>query len=571
MPNLTQSFSDFQFAPPVMSALNSMNFQVPTPIQQQTIPALLEGKDVLGLAQTGTGKTAAFALPLVQKLAKAKIGAAPLALIITPTRELALQVEQHIIALTKDMPKVQTLALCGGQSYTPQVRQLKKGCAIVVGTPGRILDHIRQNTLNLNQVEYFVLDEADEMLRMGFVEDVETIMAEIPNARQTALFSATMPSRIRQLVKNYLREPVVVEIQADKELMPKIEQFFLFASANQKAEALVKLLKISDEGAKIVFVRTKQQTEVLAEALAQAGLRAIALNGDLAQAMRERLIQQFRRGGADVLVATDIAARGLDVSQVTQVINYDMPGDCETYVHRIGRTGRAGRTGQSILFVEPKQARFLSMIERHTGQKIQKMNVPSHDFIQLHEQQQFLNLLKTKMQTNVSNDMRVAFEKMVEEESYDWQSLALHMVAMQLKQDAWVTHAHSPYDVSQDTSPSTKSRDFSQRPERRRDRGGDRFERRFEDRPARGFKNNSSQVMYRLAVGRSHGVRPGQIIGALANEGGIPGAQINGLKIYDEHATVMLPDDLSKRVVDGLKRAWVCGRQLQLKMQADKA
>ena len=567
MPNLIQTFSDFQFAPVVMSALNHMNFQVPTPIQQQTIPALLAGKDVLGLAQTGTGKTAAFALPLVQKLSHANIGTAPLALIVTPTRELALQVEQHIQSLTKDMPKVATLVLCGGQSYTPQVRQLKQGCAIVVGTPGRILDHIRQKTLNLSKVEYFVLDEADEMLRMGFVEDVENIMAEMPKVRQTALFSATMPPRIRQLVKNYLQEPVVVEIQADKSLMPKIEQFFLFASANQKTEALIKLLKITDEGAKIVFVRTKQQTEVLAEALAQSGLRAIALNGDLAQAMRERLIQQFRRGGADVLVATDIAARGLDVSQVTQVINFDMPGDCETYVHRIGRTGRAGRTGQSILFVEPKQARFLSMIERHTGQKIQKMNVPSNDFIQLHEQGQFLTRLKAKMATEVSADMRVAFEKMVTEEAYDWQNLALHLVAMQLKQDAWVLHAASPYDVTQDAPSFASTRDFSSRPERRRDRG--HFEERT-DRKARGFKSNARQVMYRLAVGRSHGVRPGQIIGALANEGGIPGAQINSLKIYDEHATVMLPDDLSKQVVDGLKRAWVCGRQLQLKTQADK-
>lgn len=571
MPNSIQSFSDFQFAPPVMSALSSMNFQVPTPIQQQTIPALLDGKDVLGLAQTGTGKTAAFALPLVQKLSQSKIGSAPLALIVTPTRELALQVEQHIQSLTKDMPKVETLALCGGQSYTPQVRQLKKGCAIVVGTPGRILDHIRQSTLNLSKVEYFVLDEADEMLRMGFVEDVENIMAEMPKGRQTALFSATMPPRIRQLVKNYLQEPVVVEIQAEKSLMPKIEQFFLFASANQKSEALVKLLKIADDGAKIVFVRTKQQTEVLAEALAQAGLRAIALNGDLAQAMRERLIQQFRRGGADVLVATDIAARGLDVSQVTQVINYDMPGDCETYVHRIGRTGRAGRTGQSVLFVEPKQARFLSMIERHTGQKIQKMNVPSHDFIQLHEQGQFLTRLKLKMETEVSMDMRIAFEKLIAEENYDWQNLALHLVSMQLNQDDWVTDAASPYDVTQDSSSFSKSKDFSIRSERRRDRGDrPRFDDRT-DRKSRGFKSNSRQVMYRLAVGRSHGVRPGQIIGALANEGGIPGTQINSLKIYDEHATVMLPDDLSKRVVDGLKRAWVCGRQLQLKIQAEKA
>ncbi|MDQ5883824.1 MAG: ATP-dependent helicase DeaD, partial [Pseudomonadota bacterium] len=315
MPNLIQNFSDFQFADSIMSALQAMGFETPTPIQLQTIPALLEGKDVLGLAQTGTGKTAAFALPMIQKISQNKIATLPKALIVTPTRELALQVEQHIRDLTKHIAKIEMVALCGGQSYQPQIRQLKKGCSIVVGTPGRIIDHIKQGTLVLNQIEYFVLDEADEMLRMGFVDDVESIMENMPASRQTALFSATMPPRIRQLVSRYLNQPVIVEIQAEKLLMPKIQQFFLFASAPQKTDALIKLLQIAEEGAKIVFVRTKQQTEVLAEALVNSGIRAIALNGDLAQAMRERLIQQFRRGGADVLVATDIAARGLDVSQ----------------------------------------------------------------------------------------------------------------------------------------------------------------------------------------------------------------------------------------------------------------
>jgi len=564
MSNLIQNFSEFQFSSPINAALETLQFKNPTPIQQQTIPALIEGKDVLGLAQTGTGKTAAFSLPLIQKLINANTHNyhQPKALIITPTRELALQVEQHVIALTANLPKISTIALCGGQSYTPQIRQLKKGCAIVVGTPGRIIDHIKQGTLLLNQIEYFVLDEADEMLRMGFVEDVESIMEHMPSTRQTALFSATMPPRVRQLVNRYLNNPVIVEIQAEKLLMPKIQQFFLFASMAQKTDALVKILRIAEEGAKIVFVRTKQQTEALAEVLVNAGIRAIALNGDLAQAMRERLIQQFRRGGADVLVATDIAARGLDVSQVTQVINFDVPGDPETYVHRIGRTGRAGRTGQSILFVEPKQSRFLNIIERHTQQKIQKMMVPTDAYIQMLEQQQFLQKITAEMQNAPSSDYAEALEELVNQHDYNWKDLAVSLVKMHLGNSRWVAKAESPYDVPA----SNNDRETYQNPkgrERRRERN---------PRQDRGFSGNArraDQVLYRIAVGKSHGVRPGQIIGALANEGGISGSQINGLKIYENHATVLLPDGLARNVVDNLKKAWVCGRQLQLKIHAE--
>ena len=585
MHKLTESFTEFQFEPTILTALEALNFKKPTPIQQQTIPYLLEGKDVLGLAQTGTGKTAAFVLPMLQRLASTKKASAPKALIITPTRELALQVEQHIKDLTKHMPKIETIALCGGQSYIPQIKQLKKGCAIVVGTPGRIIDHIERGTLNLSFVEYFVLDEADEMLRMGFVEDVENIMGNIPEQRQTALFSATMPPRVRQLVNRYLREPAIVEIEAEEQMMPKIQQLFLFAQSSQKTDALIKLLSIADEGSKIVFVRTKQQTEEVAEALIRSGIHAIALNGDLAQAMRERLIQQFRRGSADVLVATDIAARGLDVSQVTQVINYDMPGDPETYVHRIGRTGRAGRSGQSILFVEPKQARQLNMIERHTQQKIQKMQVPTDGFIRMRQQEHFIASIKENMQHTASPDFHAALTQLVEEQGYRWEDLAVMFAKMQLKQDNWVTSAESPYDVSQTRERGERERgNFRERDrgnfrerhgERdfgsRRGRGErDNFRDRDQDRGMRGRKM-SDQVLYRIAVGRNHGVRPGQIIGALANEGGIPGAQINGLKIFEEHATVYLPGGLSKNVVENLKKAWVCGRQLHLKTQGDVA
>lgn len=572
MHKISSSFSDFQFSSSIMAALDAMNFQTPTPIQQQTIPCLLSGKDVLGLAQTGTGKTAAFALPLLQKLGEMKKITTPKALIITPTRELAIQVEQHIKDLTKMMSKIETLVLCGGQSYTPQIRQLKKGCAIVVGTPGRILDHIRRDTLDLSQIEYFVLDEADEMLRMGFVEDVEDILENMPEKRQTALFSATMPPRIRQLVSRYLNQPEVVEIVSETNLMPKIQQFFMFVHSAQKTDALIKLLKIAEPGAKIVFVKTKLQTEAVAESLVQSGLKAIALNGDLAQAMRERLIQQFRRGSAEVLVATDIAARGLDVSQVTMVVNYDAPGEPETYVHRIGRTGRAGRSGQSILFVEPKQARFLNILERHTQQKIQKMQVPTDAYIQMQQQQQFLEQVKKALPETASADFAHALDKMLQDENHNWQDLALVLAKMVLNQNEWVTHASSPYDVEQSPRQErfrdnefSSSRKFSRDKERSPSKFGKNKDRNRERAPLK----NSDQTLYRIAVGRAHGVKPGQIIGALANEGGISGAQINGLKIYDEHATVLLPSGLSKRAVENLKKAWVCGRQLHLKTQLD--
>jgi len=554
MHNTITSFADFQFAPAIESALEGLQFQTPTPIQAQTIPFLLAGQDVLGLAQTGTGKTAAFVLPLLQQLVNAKKSRLPQALIITPTRELAIQVEQHIKDLTSTFLRLETVVLCGGQSYLPQLRQLKKGAPIVVGTPGRIIDHLRQNNLDLSELKYFVLDEADEMLRMGFVEDVEAILEHTPEKRQMALFSATMPPRIRQLVSRYLNQPEVVEIKPETHLMPKIEQRFLFASPSQKSEALLKLLAIAEPGAKIVFVRTKQQTEQIAEALMQSGLRAIALNGDLAQAMRERLIQQFRRGSVDVLVATDIAARGLDVSQVTMVINYDIPGDPETYVHRIGRTGRAGRSGQSILFVEPKQTRLLNIIERHTKQKIQKMQVPSDAYIQVLQQQQFLQGLTQDLAQKAEKNFRAPLEALLQEQGHDWADLAMVLVKRALKTENWVSNADSPYVVS--------SEDDAPRFER-----SNKFSQRVKSKPQ--FSKSREQVLYRLAVGRKHGVKPGQIIGALANEGGISGAEINGLKIYDNYATVFLPGHLSKRALDNIKNAWVCGRQLLLKTQSD--
>lgn len=363
------NFADLNLSETLLKALEEMKFKTPSPIQAKTIPLLLQGCDVIAQAQTGTGKTAAFALPILQRLSVKS--PATQALILAPTRELAIQVAEQFELLSAHQ-NITVSVLCGGQDYRRQLKQLREGAQVVVGTPGRILDHIERGTLQLDQLSTFILDEADEMLRMGFIEDVEAILAKLPAAKQMALFSATMPYRIRQIANSYLNEPVSVEIRAETATVKSIEQRFLFASGAQKPDALLRVLAVEDYQGVIVFVRTKSSTEEVAEILQQQGYRAMAIHGDITQALRERIIAQFRQGAIDILVATDVAARGLDVERVTHVINYDIPHDCETYVHRIGRTGRAGRSGVTVLFVTPKESRILNLIERHTRQRIEK-------------------------------------------------------------------------------------------------------------------------------------------------------------------------------------------------------
>ena len=365
------SFTDLNLSEALLRALADLKFETPSPIQAQTIPLLLDGRDLIGQAQTGTGKTAAFALPILQRLVPHQMGTQ--ALILAPTRELAIQVAAHFEALSVHQKGTQVTVLCGGQDYRPQLKKLRDGAQIVVGTPGRILDHIERGTLKLDTLSTFVLDEADEMLRMGFIEDVEMILSKLPEMKQIALFSATMPPRIRQIANRYLNDPVSIEIRMETATVKSIEQKFLFSSQGQKPDALLRILAVEASQGVIVFVRTKTGTEEVAELLQQHGHRAMAIHGDITQSLRERVITQFKQGAIDILVATDVAARGLDVDRVTHVINYDMAHDCETYVHRIGRTGRAGRSGVTILFATPKESRMLHTIERHTRQRIEKI------------------------------------------------------------------------------------------------------------------------------------------------------------------------------------------------------
>ena len=566
------SFSSLELSDVLMKGLTEMKFEIPSPVQAQTIPHLLQGRDIIAQAQTGTGKTAAFALPILQQIDPDS----PItqALILAPTRELAIQVAEQFETLSRYQRGTCISVLCGGQDYRRQLDQLRKGAQIVVGTPGRILDHIDRGTLQLGQLKTFVIDEADEMLRMGFIEDVETILSKLPELRQIALFSATMPSRIRHIANSYLKNPVSVEIRSETATVKAIEQRFLFASPVQKADALLRILAVEETQGVIVFVRTKSSTEEVAEALQQQGHRAMAIHGDITQTLRERVIAQFRQGAIDVLVATDVAARGLDVDRVTHVINYDVPHDCETYVHRIGRTGRAGRSGVAILFITPRESRILTTIERHTRQRIDKVIIPNDFEIQTAREQRFMANIKARLQhENLPAYQRIVSEFIKEHEANPVDVAAV--LALLLNQDKpWQCDLPKPARVAKEGRVRSEgefrgsNRGGSDRPR------GDRFDRNDKvdrgDKKERGerrsFREESDQPqeLYRIDIGRIHGVKPGNIVGAIANEGGLQSRSITGLKINDDHSTVRLPRGMSKEIFQNLNKAWVCGRQLKL-------
>ncbi|KTD16591.1 DEAD/DEAH box helicase [Legionella jordanis] len=543
------NFSALNLSDALLKALEDMKFKTPSPVQAQTIPLLLQGRDVIAQAQTGTGKTAAFALPILQRLQPNSQHTQ--ALILAPTRELAIQVAEQFELLSAHQ-KVSVSVLCGGQEYRRQLKQLREGAQIVVGTPGRILDHIDRGTLQLGHLKTFVLDEADEMLRMGFIEDVETILSKLPKEKQIALFSATMPYRIRQIAESYLNNPASVEIRMETATVKAIEQRFLFASAAQKSDALLRVLAVEDYQAVIVFVRTKSSTEEVAAVLQQQGHRAMAIHGDISQALREKIIAQFRQGTMDILVATDVAARGLDVERVTHVINYDVPHDNETYVHRIGRTGRAGRSGVTILFVTPKESRVLNSIERHTRQRIEKIAVPNDHAIHTARQQRFMANIKARLQhENLPSYQHIIEEFLKENEASPVEVAAA--LALLLNQDKpWKQELpKAPRAPKEFRGEEKSSKAFS----RSSNRG---------EKSKRQFRDDYPQELFRLDVGRVHGVKPGNIVGAIANEAGLESRYITGLKIHEDHSTVRLPQNMPKEVFKDLNRAWVCGRQLKI-------
>jgi len=557
------SFAALDLSEVLLKALLDMKFETPSPVQAQTIPYLLQGRDVIAQAQTGTGKTAAFALPILQQLnMKSQFTQT---LIIAPTRELAIQVASQFEVLSVYQKGTSVSVLCGGQDYSRQLKQLREGAQIVVGTPGRILDHIERGTLKLDNLTTFVIDEADEMLRMGFIEDVEMILSKLPEKKQIALFSATMPSRIRHIANSYLTNPVSVEIRSETATVKAVEQRFLFASPGQKPDALLRVLAVEDYQGVIVFVRTKSSAEEVAEVVQQQGHRAMAIHGDLTQALRERIIAQFRQGAIDVLVATDVAARGLDVERVTHVINYDVPHDCETYVHRIGRTGRAGRSGVTILFVTPRESRILTTIERHTRQRIEKVIIPNDHMIQVARQQRFMADITTRLQhDNLPSYRQIVEDYLQQNPQVSPVDVAATLALLLNKDKPWRCEITLPKLAR----PAREVRVRENGEYRGNKPSSDRYKndkKSFrEESSSKQFREDTQQELFRIDVGRVHGVKPGNIVGAIANEAGLQSRFITGLKIHDDHSTVRLPKGMSKEAFQGLNKAWVCGRQLKL-------
>jgi len=566
-------FESLGIASPVLKAVQQLGYEQPSPIQAQSIPILLSGENLLGVAQTGTGKTAAFALPLLSRIdSKQKT---PQILVLTPTRELAIQVAEACQSYARHMKGFHVLPIYGGTDMRGQLRGLQRGAQVIVGTPGRILDHLRRRSLNLNELNGLVLDEADEMLRMGFIDDVETILAETPKTCQRALFSATMPPPIRRVVKKYLGDAKEVSIAAKTKTVERISQRYLMVKGHQKMEALTRILEVEDFDGMLIFVRTKSATVEVAEKLEARGFSAAALNGDLSQTLRERTVNRLKKGQVDIVVATDVAARGLDVERISHVVNYDIPYDNESYVHRIGRTGRAGRDGQAILFVAPKERRLLRSIEQSTRQTLTAMELPTGEQVSGQRIQQFQERIMQSLESKDLERFKTLLEKFAEDNSISITDIAAGL-AVQLQEERPLFPNLAPLDTGQ--------RDSGQRDSKQRDRGRDRGERasrgerqprgerppRRGDRPQRGDRkqhDDIDMVTYRMEVGKNHGVMPKDIVGAIANEAGIESQNIGRIKLNDDYSTVDLPEGMPKEIFQHLKnKVRVCQQPMKLSM-----
>ena len=649
----TPPFSALGLPEPLLAALADVGYETPSPIQAATIPPLLEGRDVLGQAQTGTGKTAAFALPVLARIDLSKTK--PQALVLAPTRELAIQVAEAFQRYASHMPGFHVLPIYGGQSYGPQLGGLKRGAHVVVGTPGRVIDHLERGSLDLSQLETLVLDEADEMLRMGFIDDVEAVLKKTPESRRIALFSATMPSQIKRIAQTYLREPVEISIKAKTTTATNIRQRYWYVSGLQKLDALTRILEAEPFEAMIIFARTKSATEELAQKLQARGFGAAAINGDVVQAQRERLIQQLKDGKLDILVATDVAARGLDVERISHVLNYDIPTDTEAYVHRIGRTGRAGRSGEAILFVAPREKRMLMAIERATRQPIAEMQLPSVEVVN----DQRIAKFKQRIADALGSDDLGVFRQLVEQYEQERNVPAVEIAAAlarlvqgsqplllapaparaerafergardgayergpredrfakksrggfepvdrEPRQKHFEKHADSPSVRTRepgapaarettrvhdrhDSAPKHESRGEAHhderaarsdtRPPRSHHREGNderAHQHRERELPPRRERDSHRErgthvpdegfETFRIEVGHDHGVKPGNIVGAIANEAGLDSKHIGRVDIQGDHSFVDLPSGMPSEIFKHLKKVWVSGQQLRI-------
>ncbi|HKX67630.1 MAG TPA: DEAD/DEAH box helicase [Intrasporangium sp.] len=541
------TFADLGLDDRLLKALRDLGYEHPSPIQAATIPALLEGRHVVGLAQTGTGKTAAFALPILAQLdLKQKT---PQALVLAPTRELALQVCEAFERYAAHLRGVHVLPVYGGQGYGVQLSALRRGVHVVVGTPGRIMDHLEKGTLDLSELRFLVLDEADEMLKMGFAEDVETILAETPDDKHVALFSATMPAQIRRISKKYLTDPVEVTVKARTATAPNITQRYLIVSYPQKVDALTRILEVENFEAMIVFVRTKNETETLAERLRARGFSAMAINGDVAQVQRERTVDQLRKGKLDILVATDVAARGLDVERISHVVNFDIPTDTESYIHRIGRTGRAGRSGDAISFVTPRERHLLKAIEKATRHSLEEMRLPTVEDINEVRLGRFDDAITAALQHEQLDFFRQVIGHYVEEYDVPEADVAAAL--------AIVRQGGEPMLLAPEPEPARSRRGGRDEAETGRPR---------DERADRGPRGRGGQrfATYRIGVGKRHRVLPRQIVGALANEGGLGREDFGRIDIRGDFSLVELPAELPAGAWQRLRDTRISGRLIDL-------
>lgn len=569
MAEFETTFADLGLKAPILEALNDLGYEKPSPIQAECIPHLLSGRDVLGMAQTGSGKTAAFSLPLLNNIDPDL--RAPQILVLAPTRELAVQVAEAMTEFSKHMRGVNVVALYGGQRYDVQLRALRQGPQIVVGTPGRLLDHLKRGTLDLSKLSGLVLDEADEMLRMGFIEDVETIMAQIPEGHQTALFSATMPEAIRRITRRFMKEPQEVRIQSSVTTRPDISQSYWSVYGMRKNEALVRFLEAEDFDAAIIFVRTKNATLEVAEALERSGYNSAALNGDMNQALREQTLERLKDGRLDILIATDVAARGLDVERISLVVNYDIPMDSESYVHRIGRTGRAGRAGRALLFVENRERRLLRNIERTMKLTIPEAELPNAELLGKRRLEKFAAKVQQQLESSDLDQYRALLSQIqpvAEGEELDMETLAAALLKMAQGERSLIVPPDAPM------RPKREFRDRDDRFERRGDRNdrgprGDRPERGGEDRPRRERRDAGEMKLYRIEVGRDDGVEVRHIVGAIANEGDISSRYIGNIKLFGSHSTIELPKGMPGEVLQHFTRTRILNKPMNMQLLGD--
>jgi ATP-dependent RNA helicase DeaD len=533
------SFDQLKLAPAIFKVINEVGYESPSPIQAQSIPPLLEGRDLLGQAQTGTGKTAAFSLPLLSRLdPKLKY---PQILVLTPTRELALQVAEAMQTYARHLKGFQVLPVYGGQNMLQQLRQLQRGVQAVVGTPGRIQDHLRRGTLKLDKLSCVVVDEADEMLKMGFIDDVEQILEYTPTDKQTALFSATMPKEVMKVARKHLKDPVEIRIKSKTSTVEAISQWYWQVKGLHKLDALTRILEAEEIDAMIVFARTKIATVELAEKLVARGFSSAPLNGDMTQALREKTIERLKKGSLDIVVATDVAARGLDVKRISHVVNYDIPYDTEAYIHRIGRTGRAGREGKAILFVAPRERRMLNAIEQTTRQPIKPMSLPSRKDIT----DRRVGLFKEQIAATMEAEDLEFFEELIDgyQDEYD---VGFRRIAATL---AYLVQKERPLQ------PEESAEALSEQSSAPGPRGSR-------------FATEDGKQRYRIEVGRIHGVEPRHIVGAITNEAQLSSSDIGAIKLFQDFSLVDLPAQMSRETLNLLQGVWICGQPLNLSVDA---